>query len=122
MASSYTVRVTGLREFQRLMKNADKETRKQLRGIFRETGEAVRVAAQSKFERIDADSAAGYRVVVRQRGVSVEQSRRRTTGKHPQYGSLQMRVALEPSLAEKRTETIRLFERAIDKIIDAGGG
>ena len=119
---SYTLRVEGLREFQRLMAKADKETKKQLRGIFRETGEAVRSDAQGRFEPVDAGSAAGYRVVVRQRGVSVEQARRRTTGRHPQYGALQMRVALIPALEAKRDETLEAFERAIDKIIEVGGG
>lgn len=119
---SYTLRVKNLRQFQRLMSNADKETKKQLRSIFRETGEAVRSDAQARFTPVDAGSAAGYRVRVRQRGVAVEQSRRRTTGKHPQYGALQMRRALVPAVVAKKDETIAAFERAIDKIIEAGGG
>lgn len=119
---SATLRVTNLREFQRLMSKADKATKKELREIFRETGEAVREDAASRFSRIDANSASGYRVRVRQRGVSVEQSKRRTTGLHPQYGALQMRIALIPGLEAKRNETMRAFEKAVENIIEAGGG
>jgi hypothetical protein len=113
-----TIRVSGLREFQRALARGDKETRKQVRAVLRKSGEAVRAEATSLFTRVDADSAAGYRVVVRQRGVSVEQSRRRTTGKHPQYGALQMRIALLPAVVTKETETVGLFEKALDDIAD----
>lgn len=117
MASS-TVRVRGLREFQRALAKADKAQRKEIRATFKEVGEVVRADAASRFGRIDAGSAAGYRVRVRQRGVSVEQSRRRVTGKRADYGALQMRLALIPAGKEKEPQVVQAFEKALDRIGD----
>jgi hypothetical protein len=57
-------------------------------------------------------------VVVRQRGIAVEQSRRRTTGKRPDFGALQMTRALMPSLDEHEAETMQELERAMDEVAD----
>lgn len=111
-----TVRVRGLKELQRTLKEADKETRKRVRDVLRETGDIVRDEGQSRFSGIDAKSAAGFKVRVRQRGVSVEQTRRKTTGKRPDYGQLQMTRALNPALEAKKDEIVRSFEEAMDKI------
>ncbi len=116
-----TIRVSGLRELQRALAMADAEQRKEIRAALKKSGEFVREEAQSSFTRYDADSAAGYRVVVRQRGIAVEQSRRRTTGAHPQYGSLQMRVALMPALKDREAETLKAFEQALDDVADVFG-
>lgn len=117
MAAS-TVRLDGYREFQRAVARADKETKRDVREAFREVAEPVRVDAVARMSGIDTRSATGYRVVVRQRGVAVEQRLRRTTGKHPEYGRLQMRKALEPALAENEDRIERGVENAIDKIAD----
>ena len=77
------------------------ETRRLLRPALKKAAEPVRAEAASRFARYDPRSAAGYKVRVRARGVAVEQSLKRTTGLHPQFGSLQMRQALLPALAEK---------------------
>jgi hypothetical protein len=69
-----------------------------------------------RFSPIDPRSAAGFRTRVRQRGVSVEQSRRRVTGKRGDYGALQMRRALVPALEDKKNQTEREFERAVDEL------
>lgn len=111
-----TVRVRGLKELQRTLKQADKETRKRVRDVLRETGEIVRTEAQSRFSDIDVGSASGFKVRVRQRGVSVEQTRRKTTGKRGDYGALQMTRALNPALKDKEDEVVRSFEEALEKI------
>lgn len=48
--------------------------------------------------------------------MAVEQSIRKTTGKHPEYGSLQMRRALLPALMANQVEMERELERTLDRI------
>lgn len=113
-----TVRVRGLKELQRSLKEADKETRKQVRAVLRESGEIVRAEAAKRFDNVDTGSAAGFKVRVRQRGIAVEQSRRKTTGKRADYGHLQMTRALLPALDDKQDEVVDRFEKALDEIAD----
>ena len=112
------VRVKGLREFMRAASRAEKESRTEIRAALKEAAEPVRQEAASRFSAIDARSAAGYRVVVRQRGVAVEQRLGRTTGRRPDFGRLQMTRALLPALEAKAPEVERQLEKAIDRIAD----
>lgn len=111
-----TVRVRGYREFVRAARRAEKESRTEVRAALREVAEPVRREAIRRFSLIDGRSAAGYKVAVRQRGVAVVQSKRKTTGKRPDYGSLQMRKALLPALASNAREVERRTEKALDRI------
>jgi hypothetical protein len=113
-----TVRVRGLREFIRASDHAGPDAKKEVRAAFREAGEIVRQEAAQRFASIDARSAAGYRVSVRQRGVSVVQSLRKTTGTRPDYGALQMRRALVPALTAKEQQVERAVEKALDRVAD----
>jgi hypothetical protein len=113
-----TIRVKGYREFLRAADRAGKESKSEVRSTFRKVGDVVKHEAARRFESIDARSAAGYRTRVRQRGVAVEQSLRRTTGKRPDFGSLQMRDALIPALEQKEHEVEREMEHAIDVVAD----
>lgn len=113
------LRVTGYREFVRACTRAEKRTRKEVRKALREVGDIVKVDARSRFSRYDEGSAAGFRTVVRQRGVSVEQSKRRVTGKRGDYGALQMRRGLEPAGDENKAEIEREMEHALDRIADS---
>jgi hypothetical protein len=115
---SETVAVRGYKELAKASLLADRALRKQMRDTFRAVGEPVRSEAAIRFSTIDARSAAGYRTRVRQRGVIVEQSLRKTTGKHPEYGALQMRRALLPALAANEPETMRRMEHAVDEVCD----
>jgi hypothetical protein len=98
------------------LKEADTKSRREARKVLRHAGDKVREGAEQRFERYDEKSAEGYRVRVRQRGVAVEQSLRRTTGKHPEFGTLQIERALEPSLEANEDQIYREFEDAFDKI------
>ena len=118
MARAETVRVLGYREFLRACDHAGRDTKREVRKTFREVGEIVRAEAERRMDDISVQSAHGYRVRVRQRGVAVEQSLRKTTGKRPDYGALQMRHALLPALEAKEGETVRAFEHAIDVVAD----
>lgn len=116
MAQAPTVRVHGYREFLRAINQADRESKRYVRTTFRHVGEVVRQEAANRFSPIDVASATGYRVVVRQRGIAVEQSRRRTTGKRPDFGALQMRRALLPALASNTDRLTRELEHALDLV------
>lgn len=98
MAGGY--QVEGLSGLLRALGRCDKATAKLVRDRLRAAGELVRRDAARRFAPYDAKSAGGYRVVVRMRGVSVEQRLRKTTGQHPAFGALQMRRALLPGVNE----------------------
>lgn len=118
MPEPFTVRVEGYREFLRACDRAGKESKKEVRDTLRKVGDTVKLDAARRFSAYDRRSAAGYRTRVRQRGIAVEQSLRRTTGKHPEFGALQMRRALVPALTENEPETERALEQALDRVAD----
>jgi hypothetical protein len=118
MPQAETLRVKGYKEFLIACDHAGKETRKEVRSTFRKVGDIVKVDARARFRNSDHKSAMGLRTVVRQRGVSVEQSLRKTSGKHPEYGGWQMRHVLVPALDAKEREVEREMEHAIDKVVD----
>lgn len=116
MAQQTTLKVRGYREFLRAVASMDKETKKEVRAAFRQAAQAVRVDATRRFSEYDERSAKGYRIIVRQRGVAVEQRYRKTTGKHPEFGPLQMRKALLPAAVAKAKVVEREMERALDRV------
>src|SRR3954468_2451228 len=115
-ARSGTLAVAGYTDLLRALKTADRETRLGVRATLRHAGDATRAAATSRLAAVDTRSAAGYKVRVRQRGVAVEQSLRKTTGQHPEWGAYQMRHALLPALHDTEEETNRRMEAALDLV------
>lgn len=113
-----TLIVSGYKPFLKACAHAEKDTRKFVREAFREVGEVVRVDAARRFAAVSSVSAAGYRVRVRQRGIAVEQSLRKTTGRRPDYGARQMTHALLPALEQNEGRVESEFEHAIDKVAD----
>jgi hypothetical protein len=114
-----TVRVRGLRELHRDFKKMSKELGKEVDAELKKAAEPVRDDARSRFSGYSARSAAGYRVRSRGFGtVVVEQSRRKTTGQRPDFGSLQMRRALLPALHSKSDEV----SSRIDRMLGRWGG
>jgi hypothetical protein len=92
------VHVEGFGALIRAADRAGKETKKKVRDRVRAVGESVRKGAQQRFAPVDARTAAHYGVTVRQSGlVTVEQRLRRTTGRRPDFGLMQMVVALDPA-------------------------
>lgn len=116
MAGGPQVRVLGLRELQRALRSLSREAARELRHELREAAEPVRDEARRLFSPISERAAAGFRVAVRSRGVAVEQRHRRTTGRRPDFGALQMRRALLPALAAKRDEVERRLEAMLDRL------
>jgi hypothetical protein len=111
------VKVKGLRQLHRALKNYDNGLKLQLEAELRQAGEVVASGAQSRFVGVDARSAAGFKSRVKGFGrVVVQQSRRRTTGLRGDFGSLQMRKALLPSVAENEPMVIRSIEGMLDRL------
>jgi hypothetical protein len=118
MPTGATLRVEGYREFLRAIDLADKQQKRDMRNVLRKVGDSVRDAARSHMAGKHAKTAAGYYTVVRQRGIAVEQTKRKTTGVHPEWGSWQMRHILLPSLYAHEDETRDAMERALDEMAD----
>jgi hypothetical protein len=116
-----TIRVEGLRELQRALRNADKELAKDLTRRLKEAADIVRQDAASKFASINPVSAAGFRPRARTGVAAVEQSKKRTTGTRPDFGSLQMRVALLPALADNTDNVVAAIDRMLDELGQAEG-
>ena len=118
MAAGYTVKVDGLKEFNRDVRKAEKDTRKVVRDRLREVGDVVRVDAANRLQEYDDRSARGLKVRVRAAGIFVEQSLRRTTGLRPDYGALQMTRALIPAVEATEPQMVREMEKAADELAD----
>lgn len=111
------VRVEGLRELERALRASDADSAKELRKGVRDAAKIVSVDARSRAGRFGAFTAMGIRPRTRPGLVAtVEQARRRTTGKRPDFGGLQMRHALVPALEAKEDEVIRHIENLIDTV------
>lgn len=113
-----TVVVRGLQELLKASRAAGSATNREVRAALRQSGEIVRADAAQRLSAYSTKSAAGLKVRVRQRGVAVEQSLRKTTGAHPQYGALQMRRALLPALAKNEPLVEAEMEKALDKVVE----
>lgn len=112
-----TVRVRGIRELVRACNASSKATKRLVRARLRKVAEPVRDAARDKLSKYDAGSASGFGIRVRNAGaISVEQRRRRVTGRRGDYGALQMREALTPAADENESEIQRGMEDALDDI------
>lgn len=116
MADAIIVR--GLSEVLRACAKADKETKKKVRARFRAVGQIVRKDSAARISPLSTRTARGYRVYVRQRGVEVEQTLRKTTGNRGDWGDLQMKRGLIPAAEENREEIRRELEQALEDLAD----
>lgn len=121
MPQAQTIKVHGLREWQRDVARAEKETRKRTRDGLKRAAEPVRREWQRTFVRIDAYSASKLRNRATQRGVFVDQPLRKTTGKRPDFARLQQRYG-EAALERKAGEAEAELADAIDELADIAEG
>lgn len=120
-SGSSRLEVRHYHELLRAFRKAGTETKRELEGALRKVGNIVRDDARRKLGSFRAGPASrptitGLRTVVRARGVSVEQTRRRTTGLRPDWGATQMRLGLVPARDESQPEVIREFDRVLDHV------
>jgi hypothetical protein len=113
-----SVKLRGYRELLNALASTDRATGRIVRAHLRAAADPIRAAAEARFESTSPRTAAGYRVVVRARGIAVEQRLRKTTGLHPEYGALQMRRALLPALEDNRDIVERELEGALDDLVN----
>lgn len=120
MPNDRTLIVKGYREFLRAADRSEKQSRRFVRDNFRQVGEVVRVPAADDLRQLQTKgtSAAGLRTIVRARGVTVEQTLRKVTGKRPDWGATQMRKVLLPELEQHQRDIERIAEGALDRIAD----
>lgn len=128
------LKVEGYTEFVRSLAQADKAVGREVRTRLRLVGESVRAGGESRFSHYGsaaagasvfggtlashADSAQGYKVKVRQRGVDVEQTKPKTTGRHKEYGSAQMRHGLLPAMYANAPFLARQLEAAMRDVAE----
>lgn len=118
------VRVKGLRELQRALKQADKETRLGVRAELRNVAEPVRQeAAQLAGSQIRRNTPAwaAMRTGVTQKSVYVAPKQRGTKNprsKRKNLAGLLAARALEPALDRHESETVHRFERMLDNVAD----
>jgi hypothetical protein len=110
-----SIQYEGLRQIAQALKETDQSALRELQADLGDVGEVVEKEAVSLFDRIDARSAAGFDTRVRVNSsslalVSVGQSKRKTTGKRPDYGALQITEALLPARDRKIVEATRILE------------
>jgi len=111
-----TLVVEGMTECLRALKELEPNERKGVRTALRKVGRSVERGASGRIAPKNARTAGGYKTRVRQRGIAVEQSLRKTTGQHPDWGAYQMRHALMPALEANENEMLRDLERALDEV------
>lgn len=111
------VRVKGYREFVRATNRAIPETKAAIHSALKAVGEPVREDAARRLAPYSQRSAQGLQVKVTTSSLKVQQGLRKTTGEHPEYGSLQMRKALLPARKANSLRTTEEFEKALDLMI-----
>src|SRR4051812_31611934 len=99
-----SIRYEGLREVAQALREVDRGALVELTKDLGEVGGVVERDARSRFDRIDAASAAGFDTRVRVNSsslglVTVGQKLRKTTGRRPDFGALQVTSALLPARA-----------------------
>lgn len=122
-ATRGTVRVRGLNETLRAFRYIGGDLNKEVRAELKQVGEIVRrdASVRASAKGYGARTQSGYRTRVRQKGVAVEQSRRKTTGKRPEFGALQMRKVLIPARSDNYDEVIKGLEKALDNLAREAG-
>lgn len=116
-----TYRVEGLDEVIRDFAKIDKNLAKELRSELRRVAEPVRKEVRKELAEKGASSGSVGGVTIRlRRGaqVSVENARRKTTGKRGDWGAIQQVRDYDVALASKEREVVRGLERFIDGLAD----
>jgi hypothetical protein len=109
-----------------------KAMRREVRAAFTVVGEEIRRDWTQKFSDYGnaavgasryggtrashTDSAQGYKVKVRKRGISVEQTKPKTTGLHPEYAGAQVKHGRDPATDGKERKLVAAMDNALDQV------
>ena len=118
-----TVRVKGLRELERSFRRMEGDLRRDLQ---REISGAADIVAQEARGiagglGLSSRTVGGYRPRVRGSSGFVEQRRRKTTGKRPDFGVLQMRRVLLPALGRKQAKVVEAIDQMLGRMAGEEG-
>jgi hypothetical protein len=116
-----TIKIHGLREYQRGMKKAELDAQKEVRDGLAKAAEPVREEWRRLLTPYHEKSASKLKTRVGVSGVFVRQSARKTTGEHPEFAALQMRLG-EAALDVKANEAERILEREVEDLCDTAEG
>jgi len=122
-----TLVVSGFKELVKATSYLVPAERAATREALDKVGELVRVEGARNLIQYKEDkyhrpqdairSASSFKVRVRQRGVEVEQSLRKTTGLHSWWGAAQMKHGLIPALYDSEAAITEEFDKALDVAI-----
>jgi hypothetical protein len=118
---SYTVHVSGLREFQRAARKAEGDLDKEIKAELKAIGDKFVPVADQRAAGRFRGPVGPYRAYVQQRALIVRQSRSKVTGLRGDFGVMQMMDVLEPTLEEREPETRSDFEDMLDRLISRSG-
>ena len=119
---SDVIRIEGLDALDRTWRVIDDDLRRELQKEMQDAARIVSEDARSRLSRYNARSAMGIRARIERRTMAVvEQRRARTTGKRGDWGALQMRKALVPARAVRRSEVIARLDRMLGRLAGEHG-
>ena len=111
------VKTQGLKEFQRDMKKLSKELNKEINTSLAQAGKLVQDDARQRLAPINSYSAGGIRSRIRGFGrVTIEQTRKRTTGQRPDWGIKVMQRDLIPAVRENELQIIAILDRMLGRL------
>jgi hypothetical protein len=112
------LQVTGLAEVIKSWRAFPDQAAAVLVETLKEGADEVRDDAANRLLPFSQKSAEGYRVKVRARGIDVEQTLGRTTGRRPDFGRFQMARTLGPALTDHETEIKTKTQAALDELAE----
>ena len=119
------MKVLGLSELIRDLNAIDRDLAADLRTRLRAVGELVARDVRQRVGRFSPPSprtGAGVKVRVRSAGlVTVEQTKRKTTGKRPDWGVTQMKDAFLPAADANEETVVRGVDAAIERVARSHG-
>lgn len=118
-------RIPGLAELFRDLAAIDAELPGEMRAALKEAAGPVADDVRARLGELKPPpgrTISGVRVYVRSAGtVSIEQARRKTTGKRPDWGVTQMKDAFLPAAETGQDEAVAAIERARDEVLRRHG-
>lgn len=115
-----TVAVRGIKPLIRDFSKLSKETSRELRAALRVIAAPVAIDVKFREAKWGPKEPRGIRVVVRQRGVSVDQTLRKSADiarRRPNFGGLQMQEAFIPALEDNAAAIERRTEEFLDRFV-----
>lgn len=112
-----TLRVVGYREAASALNKVNRKAKATLFAGLRAAAEPIALDARQRLMGYQGMSTSTIRPSATQRGVVVVQRKKKTTGKRPDFGSLQMKQGLLPALYQNQDDISQKVEDAFTALI-----